>query len=187
MVNIVKSAFEALPWEQQPGESDEEYVLLQHYLELGLKRNIGQVARTTGVKPEKVLSTAAAWNWRERAEAYDAHLLEVLRASAALALLEIQQDAISTARLILTKIRDAIDTGVEITSPMHILRLVEAASRLAELISLTSPSQAQKQQTVFAVVQSLQMYADSLASQDLVISHQQEDTGGIHPGPTGPS
>ena len=77
------------PWEQQPGEPDRWYGRFKVYLELGPLRSLKAAARAAGERSrDKPLSWGGRfsemtqrWQWRQRANAWDAHQRELLAIS----------------------------------------------------------------------------------------------------------
>ncbi len=72
------SAYEGLefrkPWEQQPGESNNEYSYFIRFLELepGPKRVFRRFAQKVGVSPDYIYQLVTKNNWRKRIALYDA-------------------------------------------------------------------------------------------------------------------
>jgi len=69
------------PWERQPNESLTRHGQFCAYRDMGRTRSLRKVAESLGLNDRYVRDVAAAYHWRERAEAWDRHLDELFTAA----------------------------------------------------------------------------------------------------------
>jgi hypothetical protein len=69
----------ALPFEQQPRESDKAFAAFSLYLNLGPQRSTGAVARKLAKSGQLVRRWSARFGWTDRVAAHGAHLATVER------------------------------------------------------------------------------------------------------------
>jgi hypothetical protein len=68
---------EKASWEQQPGEQAQSYEAALVYFKLGPQRTLKEVAALYGKSPSTIARWSKRDNWRERAQAFDAHRLKM--------------------------------------------------------------------------------------------------------------
>jgi hypothetical protein len=61
------------PWEQQPGESAEEFGHFRVYLNLGPSRSLTKASQDCGLSPSRLKQLSVQWKWPFRALAWDRH------------------------------------------------------------------------------------------------------------------
>ncbi|WP_228994682.1 hypothetical protein [Streptomyces sp. DH8] len=69
------------PWERQPKESPKRHNQFCHYRDQGRTRTLARSSEGLALAPGYVREVAAAFKWRDRAEAYDRHLDRLYEAS----------------------------------------------------------------------------------------------------------
>ena len=69
----------ALPFEQQPRESQRAFAAFRAYLELGPERSLAGVAKQVGKGKRQMEKWSRRWSWGERITAYGSHMAELER------------------------------------------------------------------------------------------------------------
>lgn len=64
------------PWDVQPRETAKAFRAFKIFLDIGEDRNIQKVANILGCSWQNVRRWYDCWQWRERAAAYEGHLVE---------------------------------------------------------------------------------------------------------------
>lgn len=78
-MNSIENIRLALPFEQQPRESNKAFAAFSLYLSLGLERSTAAVAKKLAKSEQLVRRWSSKFDWPARVGAYDAHLAVVER------------------------------------------------------------------------------------------------------------
>jgi|GEM_PF-7038130 len=65
-----------IPWEQQPGEPDQQYEVLRSYLDYGRKRSYKKMSLIHFCSLNTIKNWAKKWNWSKRLSQYEQYLKE---------------------------------------------------------------------------------------------------------------
>lgn len=121
-------------WEQQPGETGQQFGRFQHYLEQGpyANRSFNETARYFGVSKTLIRTVSRRWSWKARAEAWDAFCARVRRQDDlrdAVEMRRAQREAGRRMRVLgmqeLEKLFHKVERGKEL-SPNEIRLLIDA-------------------------------------------------------------
>ena len=142
------------PWEQQPGESNRWYARFERFRLAGPSRSLLGAVNTarqeSGKRSTRSVSQAWAkaarqWRWRERAEAWDAHVRRQARADHARQIEEMNQRQVQEARgLQCAAIGRLKSLNLEQLSPAEVRRFFVAAAKL-ERTALGEPQTIEEQ------------------------------------------
>lgn len=112
------------PWQQLEGEPGREFGRFLTYLHLGAGRTFAAAAKVCSCSEALIRKNAAAWQWRERAAAYDRSALADLNERLRVAVGEEQEEA-----LIVFRRQQALQAEALFTSAGLLLQLCERSTR----------------------------------------------------------
>lgn len=134
------------PWEQQRGESRQAYTAWTAYRDMGEPRSYRRVARDLNRSATLIAEWGRKWFWQRRLEAYVRHLEEIRTAENIRAINEMNERHISTARLALEKVSEALNAVQGAELPVKAVPKLLSISVAVERMTLgLNPSSARSE------------------------------------------
>lgn len=121
-------------WERQAGETAGQFAMFQKWLDLP-HRSPQDLAKVLDKSVAYLTQCAWAGRWRDRAERYDVHQVEIERARRRVERRKIEDQHLVLARAFLVKSAEALKLlDPADMKPIDIVRMVEAAAKLQRAV-----------------------------------------------------
>jgi hypothetical protein len=134
------------PWDRQPDEPATGYEAFRVFRDLtpSQRTNISAVADQAGMTGQECLALASAWQWRERAEAWDDVCHRIDDAERLDAIRQMHAVHRRAGRAALSKAVQALNNlSPEVMTPSQIARLLELGARLERSTLIVSVEELQ--------------------------------------------
>lgn len=122
------------PWERQKGESAKAFEAFVVYRDMGASRTVSAVSEKLSKSRQLMTRWKSAWNWDERARAYDNDLEKQAKAQAVKRVKEMTDRHVRIAMELQGKALEALKAlPIEEMAPKDILAFIEKAAALERL------------------------------------------------------
>lgn len=122
------------PWERQDEETGPAFEAFLTYRDLGPGRTFAAVVEKLQKSDTLIHKWKKEWNWRERADAWDAELDRQRREELGKGITEMRKTHVAVARAMLTKAQEALEKiPLKELTAQDITRMVDIAAKLERI------------------------------------------------------